>query len=76
LLDKPNRETSVDPFIRSKESSLLVIVIMLGKGRKKKRENASFFFTAVITHPNEDKKGYLYEEHDAFMCSETHLLAS
>ena len=58
--DKPNRETSVDPFIRSKESSLLVIVIMLGKERKKKRENASFFFTAVITHPNEDKKGYLY----------------
>lgn len=77
LSNKLNHETSVDLFIHCKESSLLVIVIILGKGRRKKRENASFFFfTAVITHPNEDKKGYLYQEHDAFMYSETHLLTS
>lgn len=57
LPNKLNHETSVDLSICCKESSVLVIVTMLGKGRKKKK--CFIFFTAVITHPNEDKKGYL-----------------
>lgn len=38
----------------------LLLLYWEKEGERKEKMLLFFFFTAVITHPNEDKKGYLY----------------